>query len=531
MSASNAKAALDEWVDLVTSLQDCEDWGPDEQPVEIIHTHISVVFLGARHVLKLKKPLDLGFLDFTSLEKRRNACLAEVELNRRLCADCYIGVQPIRLIDGRLRLSGQGQVVEYGVWMKRLPGERMLDRMIAGGEITEEIIGRVATRLSDFHRSARRGPEIDACGSLEVIARNWRENFDQTRPYIGRTIARHAFEGIRSWVEGWLEECSELFDKRVAERRICDGHGDIRAESICVTDGLCIFDCIEFNERFRFGDIASEVAFLAMDLHARGRPDLGYYFAEQYERHCADPDLFRLLPFYRCYRAYVRGKVQSFRLGGSELTSTERESVEMRARRYFELAACYASRLRSPTVIVIAGLPGTGKTSIARAIAGELGLRVVSSDAVRKSLFEIRDKYEFGAGPYGSDASVITYRTMIERGREFLRIDDGVVLDATFRSAADRALARTMAEAACASFRIIECKLSSEAVRERLKRREERREGLSDANWEIYLSQSSEYDAIDPGYRSHLELDTSRDLAVNAHIAANWLRDEKAGPS
>ena len=268
---------------MVESLRDCPDWGQDELPIEMIRTHISIVLLGRHRVLKLKKPVDLGFLDFTTLEKRRDACQAEVDLNSRLCAGYYEGVQPISRIDGELRFSDRGPVVEYGVMMKRLPTEQMLDHLLARGEVTEAIIERVADRLSEFHRAARRGPEVDAFGSPNVIAGNWQENFDQTAPYIDRTIGAESYESIRGWVTRWLDEHQELFRTRVREGHICDGHGDIRAESICVTDGLCIFDCIEFNERFRFSDVASEVAFLAMDLDARGRPDLGYYFSQQYD--------------------------------------------------------------------------------------------------------------------------------------------------------------------------------------------------------------------------------------------------------
>jgi aminoglycoside phosphotransferase family enzyme/predicted kinase len=509
---------------MVESLRDCPDWGQDELPIEIIRTHISVVLLGKRRVLKLKKPIDLGFLDYTTIEKRRDACQAEVELNSRLCAGYYDGVQPISRVDGKLRFSDGGPVVEYGVIMKRLPAAQMLDRLLARGEVTEAIIERVADRLSEFHRAARRGPEVNALGSPDVIARNWQENFDQTTPYIDRTIAAETYESIREWVTRWLGEHQELLRTRVIEGRIRDGHGDIRAESICVTDGLCIFDCIEFNERFRFSDVASEVAFLAMDLDARGRPDLGYYFSEQYGVRCLDPELFNVLPFYRCYRAYVRGKVQSFRLDETELTALEREVVALRARRYFDLAARYASRLRRPTVIAVTGLPGHGKTSLARAIGGELGLRLVSSDTVRKTLFEIREPHEYGAGPYSADANRLTYQTVVERARYLLAQDGGVVLDATFRREADRAVARKMALKDGAQWRVIECRLTPEQVRERLERRAALKEGRSDAIWETYLRQRSEFEPFDDRDGPRLELDTSADLAVVAHWATDWLR-------
>ena len=510
---------------MVDSLRDCPDWGQDELPIEILHTHISVVLLGKRRVLKLKKPIDLGFLDYTTLEKRRQACQAEVELNSRLCAGYYDGVQPISQVDGKLRFSDRGPVVEYAVIMKRLPPDQMLDHLLARGEITEAIIERVVDRLNKFHHTARRGPEVDALASPEVIAGNWRENFDQTAPYVDRTIAAETYESIREWVAWWLGEHRELLRNRVIERKICDGHGDIRAESICLTDGLCIFDCIEFNERFRCSDIASEVAFLAMDLDARGRPDLGYFFSEQYAVRYPDVELFNVMPFYRCYRAYVRGKVQSFRLDATELTALDREVVALRARRYFDLAARYASPLRRPTVIAVMGLPGSGKTALARAIGGEFGLRVVSSDAVRKTLFEITGRYEYGAGPYGAEANRVTYQKLAECGRDLLGRDGGVVLDATFRRKADRTSAREMALKSGAQWRVIECRLTPELIRERLERRAKLKEGLSDATWETNQRQRVEFEQFDDRDSPRFELDTSADLGVVAHRATDWLRE------
>ena len=518
------KTELQQWVQMAESLRDCTDWNKDDLPIEIIRTHISVVLLGKHRVLKLKKPVDLGFLDYTTIEKRRDACHAEVELNSRLCAGCYVRVQPISRIHGNLRFSGQGPVVEYGVLMKRLPTERMLDRLLARGEVTEAIIERVADRLREFHHGARRGAEVDALGSPGVIAGNWRENFQQTAPYINRTIDAETYDSICGWVTGWLGEHQELLRTRVNEGRIRDGHGDIRAESICVTDGLCIFDCIEFNERFRCSDIASEVAFLAMDLDARGRPDLGYYFSEQYGIRSGDAGLFDILPFYRCYRAYVRGKVQCFRLDDTELTALEREVVELRARRYFDLAAGYAAPLRSPTVIAVTGLPGSGKTALARSIAGELGLCVVSSDAVRKALFKIREREGYGEGLYNADANRLTYQTVVEHGRDLLARNGGVVLDATFRRNEDRSLVRKMALDSEGQLRIIECRLTPELARERLERRARFKEGLSDATWETYLRQRSEFEPFDDRDSPRLELDTSADVGVVAHRATDWLR-------
>jgi predicted kinase len=294
-----------------------------------------------------------------------------------------------------------------------------------------------------------------------------------------------------------------------------------------VTDGaICIYDCIEFNDRFRCGDVASEAAFLAMDLDARGRPDLGYFFTEAYQRRTGDGDFFKLLPFYRCYRAYVRGKVLSFRLNEAEFSERECEDAATRAGNFFDLARRYASRLKKPTVIAVGGLSGTGKTSIARAIAGELGLRVISADAVRRSLFrEAKRPAPYGEGAYTAEASRLTYQTMIERGREMLGSDRGVILDATFQRDDDRSMAERMATDARAEWRLIECRLAPELVHKRIEERAAQKEGLSDATWEIYLRQRDKSGVLcrDSDGRS-LALDTGGNLAATARAASDWLR-------
>ena len=501
-----------------------------EPPVEMIQTHISVVLLGQRIALKLKKPVDFGFLDYTTLEKRRVACEAEVRLNRRLCPDVYLGVQPIVAREGVLSFHDQWEIVDYAVLMRRLPAARMLDRLVENNSVTEAIINRVAARLADFHAEARRGPSVDEFGSVATIKGNWDENFAQAAPYVGRTVSKENFEAIHHWVYGWLDDHEKLLQSRVLRGRICEGHGDARCESVCVTDetpeGICIFDCIEFNERFRCGDVAGEVAFLATDLDARGRPDLGHLFTEEYSARVGDEQLFSLLPFYRCYRAFVRGKVLSFRLDEPEFSAEEHQDAATRAQSFFDLAARYATPLSTPTVIAVSGLSGTGKTALARALAGELGLRVVSSDAVRAAIFGADKRpSEYGQHCYSEEATRLVYKTLLERGREILKTDGGVVLDATFLHATDRAAAQKMAREIGAAWRLIVCKAPPEAIRDRLAHRAAQGDGVSDADWNIHLQQQEKFEAPYGGCDGcRLMLDTRDTLATVSKTAAHWLR-------
>jgi predicted kinase len=331
---------------------------------------------------------------------------------------------------------------------------------------------------------------------------------------------------IRAWVYGWLKENEDLLKSRVEQGHICDGHGDLRCESVCITNGICIFDCIEFNKRFRCADVANEAAFLAMDLAAYGRPDLGYLFYESYARMAGeDEELFKLYSFYRCYRAFIRGKVLSFQLDEKELSEEQHRAARQKAKNYFTIAADSAGPLQMPVIIMVAGLSGTGKTSVARAIAGELGLRVVSSDAVRQTLFGANKKRsEYGKGKYDAESNRLTYQKMFERGIELLKKDGGVILDATFLQQADREKVGQMAKSHGALCRLIECRLPPEIVRERLSLRAEKKDGLSDADWQIYERQKIDLEPIEMGNDEHLVINTEDDLLSNCRQAADWLR-------
>jgi len=530
----DGELGLGDWLEMVEKLREAPEWSTQGGgPVEMTQTHISVVLLGRERVLKLKKPVDFGFLDYTTFEKRRRACEAEVELNRRLCGQTYLGVQPIVEKDGAPHLSDAGRPIDHAVLMRRLPADRMLDEMVRRGSVTEQIVDRVSERLGRFHRTAVRGPAVEAWGAWEAIRGNWEENFAQTRPFIGRTISPAAYQTVERWVGARLRGDRALFDGRVREGHVVDGHGDVRCESVCVTDGICIFDCIEFSDRFRCGDVASEVAFLAMDLDARGRPDLGYYFAERYAAKAGDAGLFRLLPFYRCYRAWVRGKVLSLALDEAEIGTGEKQKAAERATVYFDLARRYATPLRRPTLVVVMGLAGTGKTSLARSQAGELGFRVVSTDAVRQELFGgEKGAAAYGEGAYSAEATRKTYEAQRRQGETLLASDGGAVLDGTFLREEDREPVRVMARQAGAALRWIECDLPAELVRERMRGRSERGDSLSDATWEIHLRQRKERDAHPrPDLQSHLLVDMTRELAASARRATDWLRDVEATDS
>lgn len=312
------------------------------QQIELVQTQMSFILLAGEYVYKIKKPVNLGYLDYTTLEKRHFFCHQELELNRRLCPDAYLAVVPIVEKKGELRIEGRGKAIEYAVKMKQLPQDRMMDVLLPQGRVTPEMVGRVAEKLVGFHQRAQTNPKIAAFGRLDVIRHNCDENFAQTEKYIGLTIFRVKYERIKGYTDDFIKSNANLFEKRVREGRIRDCHGDLHAAHVCFTDDICIYDCIEFNDRFRYCDVASEVAFLAMDLDRYQQAGLSRHLVNTYVGLVHDEELLKLLNFYKCYRAYVRGKVESFKLDDPLISGSEKTKALENARSYFQLAESYA---------------------------------------------------------------------------------------------------------------------------------------------------------------------------------------------
>ncbi|HYW89663.1 MAG TPA: AAA family ATPase [Chloroflexota bacterium] len=459
--------------------------------VRLIETHISWVLLAGQYAYKLRKPVDFGFLDFASGDKRRADCEAEVELNRRLCPDLYLGVVDVVERDGRLFIGGRGRTLEPAVRMRRLADGGMLPALVQRSAADERLMERLAAHLADFHAHAASGPGVDEHASLSATQAKWDENFAQTQGFLGRTLGAAVRDGIRGYVDQFLATHSDLLERRVHEGHIRDGHGDLHAGSVCVMGRkLYLFDCIEFNTSFRCADVAAEVAFLAMDLDHLGRADLSHAFVAAYVRRSHDFELPKLLDFYKCYRAYVRGKVLSFRLNDSALAATEAERIAGEATAYFDLALAYARPLAPPLLLVAMGLPASGKSTLARAMAGRLALVHLSSDIVRKRLAGLRPTAHqdegFECGLYTRSMSHRTYSALKRHGARWLRRGQSVVIDATCGRPADRGAFRQLARRSGARFVIVLCQADEEVLRARLAARSLDPTRTSDARLELW---------------------------------------------
>ena len=480
--------------------------------VTVRETHISTLFLTDRHVYKVKKPVNFGFLDFTTLSARRFFCEQEVKLNRRLSPQVYLAVEPIYGDERGIHLEPAGKVVEYAVKMLRIPESRMMDILLRQGHVDDKIVVQIARKLVDFHSRARSDGETALYGTVARVAKNTEENFSQTTGFIGRSLSMAQFEKITAFTRGFLQRKKPLFRKRVDTGKIRDCHGDIRMEHICIIDPIVIFDCIEFNRRFRYSDVAADLAFLAMDLDFHERPDLSRTLVQTYVEEAGDQELLKVVRFYKCYRAYVRGKVESFQAVGETAGPETAKKHLSRAQDYFALAETYAQA--RPFLVITSGLTGTGKSRLAEALAHDLDMSLFQSDRVRKEICGVPPEEhrfaEFGKGIYTKEISQKTYQALLARARDDLHQGRPVILDAAYLNVGERREAERLAGELGVPFFILEVVCSREEVKRRLASRLLDGGAISDGRWEIYLSQQKSRDPISrfPPDR-HFVIDTS----------------------
>ena len=361
---------------------------------------------------------------------------------------------------------------------------------------------------------------------------DWEENFTQTAAAVGRSIPQHTYAAIQQAVTTFLTRHADWFAQRVRDGRIRDCHGDLRAEHIYFASGeMQIIDCIEFNQRFRFIDVSSEVAFLAVDLERLGFAAMANGFVRAYVQDSKDVSMYRLLDFYRCYRAYVRGKVTSIRLQ-TALPAELRAQLEHRAEAYYTLAGRYAERLMRPVLLLTMGIIASGKSTVAAGLAVALGLEVCSSDKVRKTLGgvapETPQQAAYGAGLYDAAMNQRTYDALADMARQALSRGDSVVLDASFARRAERRRVARLARAMGAHCCVVECWAPEEALRARLRQREQMPTSISDAREEIFSQFQRDYEPLDAEEGlCCVRLDTTQSLEQGVQQALAVIEEQK----
>ncbi len=468
------------------------------EEVEVRQTHISVVFLAGEFVYKLKKPVNPGFLDFSTLEKRLHFCREELRLNRRLAPDVYLAVVPVvRTADG-LKWEAEGEAIEWAVKMRRLPEEVTLLERLRRNEVGVELIESLAGKIASFHRTADTNERIAAFGRFDGVARLVRDVFTNSAPQVGETVSPAIFDHIRSLAEEALSRLRPLIEKRASQNRTRDAHGDLHLDHIYyfpdkeLPADLVIVDCIEFNERFRFIDPVADMAFTVMDLAFYGRRDLARAFADAYFHAADDEEGLELLPLYTAYRATVRGEVEGMLVMEKEVPENERTAAERRARAHWLLALGELEEPeKKPCLLFMAGLPGAGKSMLAQALAEKANFCLIRSDVVRKELAtQTRSAREEMYSPEWTER---TYAECLHRAEQLLFEGKRVLIDATFREETQR---RIFLEAAIrwgVPGAMLLCHAEPDTVRRRL---QQRRGDASDADWSVYLHLAASWEEL-----------------------------------
>jgi aminoglycoside phosphotransferase family enzyme/predicted kinase len=474
--------------DLIEALSRPPAYPHSVDQVQVCQTHISLVFLAGPFVYKLKKPVQLGFLDFSTLDKRRFYCDEEVRLNRRLAPRVYLDVVPVVRTPQGIAVEARGELLEWAVKMQRLPEEATLESLLDRHQVAENEIAELARRIARFHEQAETSAHIASFGHFETVATNARENFTQTQSHVGTTVHPAVFDRIRSWTEDTLARLKPLLEQRVSAGQIRDTHGDLRLDHVYffpdqpLPDDVVILDCIEFNERFRFADPIADMAFLVMDLRYHGRRDLARTFTEAYLTATNSQAGKELVPFYTVYRAMVRAKVEGMKAAESEVPPQDRNRAVEQAKAHWLLALeILEEPARRPCLLLIGGLPGAGKSTLARSLAELAGFTVLRTDVIRKELAAQQGKT--GDALYSPEMTEQTYAECLRRSEDLLFHGQRVIIDASFREEANRRRFLDAARRLGVPAAFLVCLVSPDVARHRLLLRTN---DASDADWQIH---------------------------------------------
>lgn len=511
--------------DLLAELRDRALASGDRRDVRLIETHISWVLLGPE-VYKIKKPVTLPFLDFSSFESRERACRTETRINRRLAPHTYLGVTPVRRrSDGRFTFGSSGPIVDWAVRMTRLDENRRADVLLANAALGREHVDALAATLAAFHAAAPSGPKVARCGAPEAVERNLVDNFVSirtSRESGGELIPDDAMAEIERWQLSFLRGHHDVFEQRMLDGAVRDGHGDLRLEHVFFRaghDDFEVIDGIEFDDRYRYGDVCADVSFLAMDLARLGRVDLAERFIAMYARASNDFGLYRVVDFYESYRACVRAKIAASIAVSRDVSEAVSNAARAEARRYLLLAE--AARRRSvldPVLVAVAGGIASGKSTLAERLAEELSAPIVDADRTRKHMIGLSPTSHATAqawsGAYDPAFSARVYAEVLHRAGAVLASGRPVIVDASFRTAAARAAARALASEHNVRFRLIECVAPAELCRARLEERTFTT-SVSDATPEVYDAFTAGYEPItELCPTEHVRVDTSGPVEV-----------------
>jgi len=491
---------------LIAALQNPTLFAHPVTQFNLIETHISWVLLTGEFAYKIKKPVDFGFLNFTTLEARKHFCEEELRLNQRLAADLYLEVLPISGSPDKPQLGGAGQPMEYAIKMRQFPQENLLNAVQARGELTAAHIDDLAAQIADFHRKT---PPVAAnhplCSVAAICAPMW-QNFAQIEPLLSEEADKAQLAALKGWMQASISRLTPILAERGANGKIRECHGDLHLGNAILRESgaVALFDCIEFNEEFRLIDQALDAAFLAMDLEDRGLNALARRFTNAWLEHSGDWQALQLLPLYKAHRALVRAKVGLFRLG-QEQDAAQREAILAQYRSYIALAESY-SAIPAPFLVLMHGLSGTGKSHLARQLADASGAICLRSDVERKRLFADKKRR------YSEQANQQTYAHLHSLAEMALLTGYSVIIDAAYLKRSERDTAKKIAQSIGAAWLILACEAPLALIEQRICARKQLGIDASDADLAVVCAQQRFMQALAADEKvQSLHLDTAED--------------------
>lgn len=488
-----------------------------EHPVghlELIETHISWVILTGEFAYKIKKPVNFGFLDFSTLDKRHLYCDQELQLNRRLAPEIYIEVVPITESQSSLLLSGDGEIIEYAVKMKQFPQSAQLDNMLASGDLGTGHMDAIATMVARFHQQTAVSEDSMEYGNNDMIYQPVGENFIQIKEQLHTGLYTDKLGTLELWCRSEFERLKPVFERRRHDGFIRECHGDMHLRNLVWLDGRALaFDCIDFSEKLRWIDVISEVAFLVMDLQVRNQTRLANRFLNTYLELTGDYDGLSVMPFYLCYRALVRAKVDALRLGQDHLSEAERKNICDEFESYLDLAITYTQQ-PTPKIIIMRGMSASGKSTVSQKLLDAIGAIRIRSDVERKRLFGVTPTTDASddvdTGIYSKDASRLTYEKLIELTSTTIKAGYSVIVDAAFLKHEQREAFQNIAEQLKVPYIILEITAPADILRQRIT---QRKNDASDANLAVLEHQLSNWKHLDDEETNAvIRVDTSEPL-------------------
>ena len=493
---------------LIDRLQDPALYDHPVRHFQVIETHISWVLLTGPYAYKIKKPVDLGFLDFSMLDKRHHYCNEELRLNQRLAPALYLAVIPITGSASQPELDGKGPVIEYAVKMREFAQSAQLDRALTRGEVHDEHIVDLARSVAQFHAGAAVAGDDSPFGDSAAVWQPVGQNFERIRPHLDTATDRSLLDKLQAWSTQTYERLSSVWEERKHGGFVRECHGDMHLGNMAlIDDRIMIFDCLEFNERLRWIDVMSEVAFVTMDLYDRGRPGLAHRFLNDYLQHSGDYPGLHVLRFYQVYRALVRAKVACLRLAQSGISAEARNEIRGHYRQYLRLAEHYTHTTPTP-LIITHGLSGSGKTTVSDALLESSGAIRIRSDVERKRLFGLAPEARSGSGIaadlYSPVASIHTYQRLAEITRTVISAGFPVIVDAAFLKQRQREQFHHLADDLQVPFVIFHCSAPVSLLRRRLRGRQAQARDPSEATTQVLDHQLLTQETLQPGEAKYI---------------------------